>query len=532
MTPSTKAPIWTRAAFAALVLASSLTTFAQSNRPVLEFTGTISNPAPVTGETVRVDVRLTNQGPPSIQSIWTEFEVDGGWVVAVHCGPGGSRPYSNPTVCSFGMIKPGQRVDYSFDVQVGNSASTLSIEGRIFTYIYKADGDPSATTQLPMVHIEVPVTPASIVADLSLDAKEEPSPIPLDTPVTYETTITNHGPDDASEIVLLAFDSWGGPLTNVTGADCEAVEIVVVCRAGVISRGSSVTIRYSRTGSNYPIQLARTASVIASRSFDPVESNSSLTRQVLFGLPAELTTVMLPLVIPATDGALGSRWISEISMYVDSDEPLFVFPTSYICPITCDTPSIYGHDAPAAKLWRPPLWNSPDYPGRLLHFDRSRSGEVAFTTRIRDTSRELDTWGTAIPVVRDQDLVNGRMQLIDVAAGTRFRQTLRVYEPAATQASVRVRVWGDSGTETLLGERELVLTFPPGNVHPNRNAGFPIAPGYTRLDLATAFPEVDQYPRLRIELEAPSAETRYWAFVSITNNETQHVTLVVPGEKD
>jgi hypothetical protein len=65
-------------------------------------------------------------------------------------------------------------------------------------------------------------------------------------------------------------------------------------------------------------------------------------------------------------------------------------------------------------------------------------------------------------------------------------------------------------------------------VRPDYNAGLPFKPGYAQIDFSTRFPTASQYSRLRIEIEPLAGTTRYWAFVSITNNETQHVTLVTP----
>jgi hypothetical protein len=39
---------------------------------------------------------------------------------------------------------------------------------------------------------------------------------------------------------------------------------------------------------------------------------------------------------------------------------------------------------------------------------------------------------------------------------------------------------------------------------------------------------VEDSARARIEIEPTLPDMRVWAFVSITNNETQHVTLVTP----
>jgi len=45
-----------------------------------------------------------------------------------------------------------------------------------------------------------------------------------------------------------------------------------------------------------------------------------------------------------------------------------------------------------------------------------------------------------------------------------------------------------------------------------RHARHPLAPGNP----------------IRIEVRAPEGGSRFWAFVSVTNNQTQHVTIISP----
>jgi hypothetical protein len=40
--------------------------------------------------------------------------------------------------------------------------------------------------------------------------------------------------------------------------------------------------------------------------------------------------------------------------------------------------------------------------------------------------------------------------------------------------------------------------------------------------------ELADVPRVRVDVEAVSAGLRFWAFASVTNNATQHVTVVTP----
>ena len=50
-------------------------------------------------------------------------------------------------------------------------------------------------------------------------------------------------------------------------------------------------------------------------------------------------------------------------------------------------------------------------------------------------------------------------------------------------------------------------------------------PASATLDLLTTFPEIAAQKRVRVEVTLGS---RLWAFVTVTNNQTQHVTVISP----
>jgi hypothetical protein len=106
------------------------------------------------------------------------------------------------------------------------------------------------------------------------------------------------------------------------------------------------------------------------------------------------------------------------------------------------------------------------------------------------------------------------VDLAAVPAETAFRPMLRIYDfDALPESRVRIRIFAFESNELLVDEE--VRLISPGTQFP----------GYARF---TAFPEVPEGTRVRIRIDALTPDLRLWAFVSITNNETQHVTLVTP----
>jgi len=164
--------------------------------------------------------------------------------------------------------------------------------------------------------------------------------------------------------------------------------------------------------------------------------------------------------------------------------------------------------------------------GSLMYFRRGDAAKVTFNLRIQDLSRAAQTWGTEIPVVRESAFRIGITSLIDIPLDSRFRQMLRVYDPdAAAGALILARIFDDGGTTPIV---EVPLQF---QVRKSNNvvttALLPFRPGYAQLDLG-GLPELRGHAGARVELQPLTPQLRYWAFVSVTNNDTQHVTTITP----
>jgi hypothetical protein len=144
--------------------------------------------------------------------------------------------------------------------------------------------------------------------------------------------------------------------------------------------------------------------------------------------------------------------------------------------------------------------------------------------KVADISRNALNGGTDLPVIRENELLTRSAQLHNVPLDNRtFRLLLRVYDVTYGEASFAVRFYAASeeGVPSVYGTT-LTAKTP-------RNAPFRAEAAYAELDitqllyLRLAWPEI-----ARIEIQPRTPGSRYWAFVSLTNNETQLVTLVTP----
>lgn len=130
-----------------------------------------------------------------------------------------------------------------------------------------------------------------------------------------------------------------------------------------------------------------------------------------------------------------------------------------------------------------------------------------------------------LPVVREREFTAGKIQIAGVRMDDGFRKTLRIYGlDGHTATAVRVRVYSLTASK-LLFEQNYAL-MPAGPMF--NSAGQQAAPAFNmECDLSNYWLQSDGTP-VRVEVEPLFPGTKIWAFVSITNNTTQHFYNVLP----
>ncbi len=246
--------------------------------------------------------------------------------------------------------------------------------------------------------------------------------------------------------------------------------------------------------------------------------------------------LLLPVVITGQlPGAFGSQWTTRVSILNNTGQDTVDIQgyASYPhgCPILC------GHDFTRANVtFYPSLVPGAVTQGAILRIDRRYSDNVEVHLRVQDVSRQSQTWGTEVPVVREKGLYQSTLNLLDVPIGAAFRQTLRIYDvDARPGAAVRVRFYRvNPATETttdvfnppsidpLLAERTVQLTTEQRSETPLFDLG------YAEISNVGILPELQNVDRIRIEVTSLTTGLRFWSFVSVTNNDTQHVTVISP----
>jgi hypothetical protein len=229
-----------------------------------------------------------------------------------------------------------------------------------------------------------------------------------------------------------------------------------------------------------------------------------------------VSRVLIPVAVGPSPGAFGSLWVSEFWARNDASSSRS-FDADEFCVTLCAPKTLVPTETRQVPFSPQPAGD----PG-LIAYVEGLPGDVTFNLRVRDLSRQAETWGTELPVIHEGDLLTGEKSLLNVPVESRFRQTLRIYSLDGTEARFRLRAFALSTNETL-GTAGIVLRAPtPG-------PQLPYKPSYAQLgDIVPLFPRTSGLGTVGLQLTPLTPAVRYWAFLSITNNETQHVTTITP----
>jgi hypothetical protein len=245
--------------------------------------------------------------------------------------------------------------------------------------------------------------------------------------------------------------------------------------------------------------------------------------------PAGFTRVLFPIVsYDEIRGANGSRWRTELAVVNIGTEP-----AQLAAPHACINCATGGGRSLRPNLTYDivPIEGRDGIPGAFLFIDEDQAENVRVGINVRDVSRQEDNLGVQIPVVRENEF-RERIELLRIPRDARYRYHLRIYSLQSGDVTVR--------------------TFEESSAIPNAETGVPddLQLGVSTLNLrntarqfVTSYPsfgEITTIPGLsggddgddddfvRIDVTAGPG-MRVWAFLTITNNVSQEVTVVSPN---
>lgn len=234
------------------------------------------------------------------------------------------------------------------------------------------------------------------------------------------------------------------------------------------------------------------------------------------GFPEEAyERVLLPIFTQPVTGANGSDFRSTLTVMNASDRPLSGYGLVLDCMFLCPTPPLMEFELESGDEVGEGELVPTGNPGAFLYVPRSRRDGLVMQLRAFDISREATNFGTEIPIAREDDLRQTPVTLLSVPTDPRFRNTLRIYAEAPSAFLIRIQRSGGLFMEESVYAEAGESIFDPAYVMFNN---FPTDLGPVSVTITPVPPIVTP----------PALPVRFWAFISVTNNDTQHITVISP----
>jgi hypothetical protein len=320
----------------------------------------------------------------------------------------------------------------------------------------------------------------------------------------------------------------GGTEVTITGSNfLPAVQCIVPCPATVTFGDVTVPVKSESD--------ARLVVVTPSHSGGTVDvtvnvaGRDSRTVQKAFtfdeGIEAGYEQVLLPVYLDGTvPGANGTQWKTDLWIRNNGTEAATLAPwpcpPNQVCPPVIPLTATLNAGLSLHNL--PPFFQTPDANTSRLLWVREPN-DVSFSLRFADVSRSSLNGGTDMPVIREKELLRRPAQLFNVPLNAQFRVLLRVFDVAYSSSKFRVTVYAQTEGETApLHSAEVTATTV-------QTGEFKSEAAYAQFDVTDLLRMERTWPEaVRIQIDPLTAGSRYWGFASVTNNETQLVTLVTP----
>jgi len=445
--------------------------------------------------------------------------------------PGSGALHCSIRKASFGAVIPSLRL------QLGapSYASDQPIAMVFDVHVSGKTGD--AVTAPVRTEVRFTIIPRKERADVRLDSAEEiVERFDQSSIARVKATVTNTGPDATGELRLalsatIDYQSVS-PLPKFSVLTpawiCEVKGRTLQCASGSLAPSESRPFELAFTTPATRGQFEFSLHVSPLGAGDPTLSNNLTFPSFVVLSSNKVEPVLFPIASFDSGGAFQSAWRAEATAASSAQGGGFLFPQLYNCQIQCDRRPALGYAIqPDRSVAVGFLSAQGGGPGRVLYSSPEELTDLHFQHRVYDVSRRANNYGTELPVIRKKELITRDAHLLNIPTDNRFRSTMRIYDPANKPgARVRIRYYS-MVSDTLLHESEHTLEQAAPIGYPELD--LPARPAYLQLDsLTTLFPALSQVERFRVEIEPLTPGLRYWAFVSITNNETQHVTTVTP----
>jgi len=231
-------------------------------------------------------------------------------------------------------------------------------------------------------------------------------------------------------------------------------------------------------------------------------------------VPETFVRFLLPTFTEPVHGANGSEFRTELRAQVSGPKvaPVRVFGVHEDCLFVCISGEMDPFWLTNEESLEP---QDVSYNGRPAKFVYVPAADVSsFTANLRvfDVSRDADNYGTEMPIVHQREFTKDQLTMLGVPSDPRFRNTLRVYNARFLPMVVTMSINGEEAARIVVPAA--IGIFDPG------------------VAVYSDFPQNVGPMTVTIEQPASQNDAEFrepvWAFITVTNNETQLITTVTP----
>jgi hypothetical protein len=344
----------------------------------------------------------------------------------------------------------------------------------------------------------------ALTASTALASPVITSVTPSSGPTDGGTTVVIHG-TGFSDNCIICSPPFAAPAVFFDGIHAESVTFVDTTTLEAVT----------------PAHLPGPVSVMVRQRDDSNPNTDTLEDGFTYegNVYENFDPVLFPIFTPPVFGQGGSKFLTTAEFWNRSlNVPVTFFGLDTSC--TLIDPPLYPEwpfTLQARQTYAFNLWpNCSQTTGKLFYVPKG-DHSLAASLRVWEVSRQGENYGVEIPVVRREDFDEESIALLGVPTDPKFRLTLRVYGLNRGSTFVNVSWFGN--------QVQLPLQFS-NNV---------FEPSYAVMTDLSPVPGSTVLPYLNVLVEVPRGPggavipgTPIWAFITVTNNETQHITTITP----
>ncbi|HYK05438.1 MAG TPA: IPT/TIG domain-containing protein [Thermoanaerobaculia bacterium] len=230
--------------------------------------------------------------------------------------------------------------------------------------------------------------------------------------------------------------------------------------------------------------------------------------------------LLFPIFMPPVPGQAGSEFVTTARLWNKGLTGVTFFGYDRTCTLIDPPVSAtdrFGLDP--RQEYELTLWPECSDSIAKLFFVPKGNKSLAASLRVSETSKQAQNHGVEIPVVRLEDFSEESIALLDVPVDPKFRLTMRIYGLNR----------GSNFVNVSFGNRSLQVPLQHG-----RTIFEPSYAVVTDFAPADTAPPSNRQDSMTVLLDSPRGPgdvgSPIWAFITVTNNETQHITTITPQQ--